>query len=155
MGPNSKVENRSALPIRDLLTPKILSVLLNYACLALVDIAYQCVVPVFFSSRPSTGGLGLPPSAIGFILGAQGIISGIVQVNAYPYLRRTLGARWLYRLGISSFIITWSAFPIMHHLMMRSDEDDVGGIRFFTPALWTVLCLQQASTIIGNMCYGK
>lgn len=70
-GTSEEVDKTSAekpLPLKELLTSKVIVSALNYASLALTDIAIRSVQPVFFATPIELGGLGLPPYKIGHIL---------------------------------------------------------------------------------------
>ena len=63
--PQMNTKNHS---LRNLLTPRVLTVMLNYAILALLDMAFFVLLPVFLNTPISNGGLGMSPSLIGICL---------------------------------------------------------------------------------------
>ncbi|KDQ31599.1 hypothetical protein PLEOSDRAFT_156256 [Pleurotus ostreatus PC15] len=65
------------LPLHALLIKPVLTTTASYAALALVDIAYRAVQPLFLSSPIALGGLGWPPSDIGKLLATWGILNGL------------------------------------------------------------------------------
>ena len=68
------------LPLRSLLTPRVLVAAGNYASVSLLDIAFRAIQPVFLSTPIHLGGLGLSPPSIGSLLSIQGILIGLFQV---------------------------------------------------------------------------
>lgn len=56
--------------IRDIATRSVIVAVANYCALALLDIAFCALLPLFCATSIADGGLGLSPSQIGLILGA-------------------------------------------------------------------------------------
>ena len=68
------------MPLRKLLTyPVVLSVS-NYAALALMDIIFISLLPLFMAMPIELGGLGFAPMVIGYVLGTLGVWTGISSV---------------------------------------------------------------------------
>ncbi|KAI9454533.1 MFS general substrate transporter [Lactarius psammicola] len=84
-------EAEKPYPLRRLMTRQVLLTVINYAILALVDIAYRAMQPLFFSTPVSNGGLGLAPPAIGRILTYFGILNAIFQLSLLRAHPRTIG----------------------------------------------------------------
>lgn len=68
-------------PIREILTRPVIIAVSNYAALALLDIAYCALGPLFFATPIEDGGLGLSPSSIGLVMGA--LVS--VTLRLHPF----------------------------------------------------------------------
>lgn len=55
--------------IKDILTPSVTIAVANYGVIALLDIAFCALLPLFYSTPVDAGGLGMQPAKIGTILG--------------------------------------------------------------------------------------
>lgn len=78
------------LPLKDILNPKVVVAALNYAALALTDIAVRAVQPVFFATPIELGGLGLTPDRIGRILSVSVLSFNNIK---FKYLSYSSGLR--------------------------------------------------------------
>ncbi|KDQ11871.1 hypothetical protein BOTBODRAFT_34961 [Botryobasidium botryosum FD-172 SS1] len=134
--------------LRDLLTKNVLVALLNYALLALLDISFTAVQPLFLATPRNAGGLGLGPAKIGTILGALGFANGVVQVLCFSRAVRLLGARNLYAIGMSCYALMFSALPVMHAMARTAPEGEL------PRSVWAVLGAQLALCIMANMASG-
>lgn len=136
----------SPVPLLTLIKhPRVLLSVANYGVLALLDIAYRAVQPLFFATPRSLGGLGLPPSTIGLILGSFGIFNGILQALWFAPLVRRFGPKHVHMAGLGAFIPLWLLFPVIGALARQ------GGM---TPAVWAVVMLQQVVSVVMDTAYG-
>ncbi|TBU50435.1 MFS general substrate transporter [Dichomitus squalens] len=133
------------VPIRALLTKPVVWSVLNYAALALLEISYRAIQPLFFSTPIELGGLGLPPSTIGTILGCFGIMDGIFQALFFAKFVDHFGPKRVFYVGMFMFIPLWCLYPIMSILAKA------GGI---TTAVWLLVFTQLALCVIMDMAYG-
>ncbi|KAG8965214.1 hypothetical protein FRC03_000834 [Tulasnella sp. 419] len=137
-----------SIPLRSLLTYPVLCVMLNYGLLALVDIAYYAISAVFLASKPFAGGIGLSPPQIGIILAVQGVVNGFCQILGFVHVRRKVGVRLLYQLGIGSYLVLFTLFPAMNYLAKaKTDEGGLG------TSVWALLIIQQTTLILSSMTY--
>jgi len=134
------------LPLKDLLTWKVVIAALNYASLALTDIAIRSVQPVFFSTPIALGGLSLPPYQIGRILSVFGILNGVIQIFGFARLHSRFGTRRLYIMGIASALPVVASFPVIN--MLAKAE---GGHNSF---VWAAVGAQLVMSIFINFSYG-
>jgi MFS family permease len=132
------------LPLSALMTPHVLIATLNYATLALFDIALRSLIPVFYATPVDMGGLGLDPPRIGNILAVFGIANGLFQVFFFARLHDRFGTKVVFTCGIASSVPTIIAFPIIN---MLSRTYGIGAI------LWLAVGLQLTISIALNMCY--
>ncbi|KAG1860147.1 major facilitator superfamily domain-containing protein [Suillus subalutaceus] len=132
------------LPLRALLTPKVLTVTASYATAALFHMAFTSVLPVFYATSIELGGLSLDPPRIGVILAAQGAAHGIFQLLFYARLHDHFGARAVQIAGVSSGIPIVILFPVINALA-RSH-----GIGL---AVWLCVAIQLSLTISLIMCF--
>ncbi|KAI0767188.1 MFS general substrate transporter [Fomes fomentarius] len=132
-------------PLRTVLTKPVLISIANYGMLAISDIAFFALVPLFFATPIALGGLGLPPATIGFILGALGIIDGVLQALLFARAVRRWGPKQVYQAGMLMFIPMYALFPVM------SIYAKVHGV---TPAVWVLVFVQMVLLVIMDLAYG-
>jgi len=89
----SQDEVEKPLPLRDLLTREVLVSSANYALLALVDMSFRTLQPLFLSTPIAIGGLGLEPPTIGTVMSVYGILNGVFTVFFFSRLTVYFGAR--------------------------------------------------------------
>ena len=133
------------LPLRNLLTPRVLIAAGNYASLSLVDIAFRAIQPVFLSTPIDLGGLGLPPSSIGTLLSVTGISNGIFQAFFFAQINDRWGSKNTFVAGIAAAIPAYLLFPVANALVRTQG---------YSAAVWIVLGLQIISGISLNLSYG-
>lgn len=107
--------------IRDLLTPPVISAATNYAMLALLNVSFSAIRPVFYSSPPSVGGLGLNPPRIGLIMSLSGILSGVASVLLFAPMNDRLGARNCLRIALTATMVMFASFAVILHLAKASN----------------------------------
>ncbi|GJE96228.1 MFS general substrate transporter [Phanerochaete sordida] len=143
--PEDDPETRDApLPLRALLVRPVLLSVANYGVLALVDIMYRAVQPLFFSTPVAAGGLGLTPARIGGMLAAVGLASGAFQVLFFARLVRRVGQRRLFLLGMAMYSVVFLIFPCIS-LAARADK---------TALVWLLVVTQLALSVACDMTYG-
>ncbi|KAG1858896.1 major facilitator superfamily domain-containing protein [Suillus subluteus] len=132
------------LPLSALMTPHVLIATLNYATLALLDIALRSLIPVFYATPVDMGGLGLDPPRIGNILAVFGIANGLFQVFFFARLHDRFGTKVVFTCGVASSVPTIIAFPIINMLSRTYGID---------ATVWLAVGLQLTISIALNMCY--
>lgn len=90
---------------------------------------------------PSIGGLGMPPSTIGYIMGVYGASTGIFQFFFFAKIVRGLGERRVFINGILALPFMFALFPIISFC---------GG----TPYIWVGIACIIMLSIIMDMSYG-
>ncbi|KAL1949403.1 hypothetical protein VTO73DRAFT_8284 [Trametes versicolor] len=138
-------EPSSAIPLRALLTRPVLWSIANYAALAFLEIAYRAIQPLFFSTPIELGGLGLPPSTIGIILGSFGVMDGVFQALFFAKFVGWWGQKRVFQVGMSMFIPLFLLYPVINILAKASG---------MTPLVWFLIFLQLALLVIMDMSYG-
>jgi len=133
------------LPLRSLLTERVIIAASNYALLALVEINYRAIQPVFLATPVALGGLGLSPSVIGNILSTYGVVNGIFQVFFFAKIVKHWGAKKTYLVGLVFSVPAVALFPILSLLVRR---DGLSG-----PA-WVLLMVHTLIPIGMSMSYG-
>ncbi|RDX57347.1 MFS general substrate transporter [Lentinus brumalis] len=135
----------SDIPVRALLTRPVIWSVANYAALAFLEIAYRAIQPLFFSTPVELGGLGLPPSTIGLILGSFGIMDGIFQALFFARFVERWGPKRVFQVGMSMFVVLFALYPVMNVLART------GGM---SSHVWGLVVLQLAVLVIVDMSYG-
>jgi len=132
-------------PLGQLMTRRVLLAVFNYATLALLDIAYRAIQPLFFSTPIDNGGLGLDPPSIGKILASFGALNGIVQVTCFVRAHSLWGTKKLFVGGLCCAIPMFALFPMMNALAR------VYGVG---PIVYSVVALQIVFALGLTSCYG-
>ncbi|KAF8626604.1 hypothetical protein AX17_006522 [Amanita inopinata Kibby_2008] len=138
-------DDERPLPLRSLLTPKVITSSANSASLALVDIAFRTVQPVFFATRIEDGGLGLSPAAIGDILAVFGLLNGLLQLAILAPLLERWGSKKVFILGVASAIPLFSSFPVINYLARTQG---------YSTAVWIAVLFQISCSTLISMSYG-
>jgi hypothetical protein len=134
------------LPLRSLLTPRVLIAAGNYASLSLVDIAFRAIQPVFLSTPIDLGGLGMPTSSIGTLLSGQGILNGIFQVFFFAKIHDRWGSKTTFIAGISTVIPGFIMFPVANALARTQG---------YSIAVWVAIALQTIASVTLGLSYGQ
>ena len=139
------VQAERPLPLRSLLTPRVLIAAGNYAAISLVDIAFRAIQPVFLSTPINLGGLGLSTPSIGTLLSAQGILNGIFQVFFFAKIHDRWGSKMTFIAGVSSTIPGFIMFTVANALARTQG---------YSIAVWAAIALQIISGILLGLSYG-
>jgi MFS family permease len=121
----------------------------NYAFLALIDISYCALQPVFFSTPVALGGLGVDPPVIGAVAASCGILCGIVAMF-FSRMTDYFGMKVVYLLGITAAVPCFSMFPIINYLARNSVErsGELG------TEVWVAVGLQTTMLVLFSLCFG-
>ncbi|KAF8519192.1 MFS general substrate transporter [Gautieria morchelliformis] len=131
--------------LRDLLTSRVLVVILNYALLALADMAFTVLLPVYLSTPISNGGLGMSPSLTGVCLAGFGIVNGVVSILLFVPIHRRIGTRAILWSCEAAFIACFALFPVMNKL--ARDHDGL------CLSVWIVFLVQLALGTLPSMAF--
>ncbi|KAF8071652.1 member of major facilitator superfamily multidrug-resistance, DHA1 sub-family [Lyophyllum atratum] len=143
--PPAVSESERPKTLRELLIPRVLITAINYALLALVDIAFRALQPLFFSTPIELGGLGLSPSSIGKVLSLYGILNGSLQILFFAKIHDRWGAKKTFVMGMSTALPVFAAFPLMSYLAKTQG---------LSPLVWTVAAVQTISSLGLNLAFG-
>ena len=133
------------LPLRALLIPPVLIVAGNYAFMSLIAASYGAIHPLFLSTPIDSGGLGLPPPTIGWILSANEIIGGFLQIFLFPKMYDYWGAKTIFVGGVAAMFPGFLCFPILSYLAKTQGM----GI-----TVWAVVAFQTIITVGLSFSYG-
>ncbi|TFK35557.1 member of major facilitator superfamily multidrug-resistance, DHA1 sub-family [Crucibulum laeve] len=138
-------EQEKPMPLRSLLTPRVVIAAANYAFLSLVDISFRAIQPLFFSTPIHLGGLGLPPSTIGNILSVFGVLNGVFQVFFFAQIHDRWGSKKVFIAGIASAFPVFLSFPVINYLAKMEG---------LTTRVWAVVAFQIVISIMLSLSYG-
>ena len=139
------------VPLRRLLTRDVLVASGNYAFVALLEISFRVLQPVFLSTPIELGGLGLDPPAIGGIVSLIGILDGFINIIAFAPLVNYFGPKKVHIAGIAAAIPCFISFPIISYLARKSVERS-GSLG---TEVWLVVGFQVMMSVVACMSYGK
>ncbi|KAF9790416.1 member of major facilitator multidrug-resistance DHA1 sub-family [Thelephora terrestris] len=143
-------ELEKPIPLRGLLTRDVLVSAANYAFLALIDISFRALQPVFLSTPVKLGGLGLDPPAIGTVMSSFGVLSGVYTVFFFSRMTDYFGAKGVYLIGMTAAVPCFTLFPIINHLARNSVERSGGlGVE-----VWIAVGAQVVLSVVLCLSYG-
>lgn len=135
----------AAPPLRALLTTPVIISILNYSLLALSEISFTAILPVYLASTP----LSLTPRAIGILMGSMGIFNGIFQAVCTAALVERWGTKRVYQISICAFFPLWTLFPMA---VSMATTDDTGSYPW---GLWLLTCIGVMFTTVMDMSFSK
>jgi hypothetical protein len=110
----NNLQGENPLPLRSILTRRVIVAAGDCTSLFLVDIAFRAIQPLFFSTSIHLGGLGLPPATLGNLLSIYGILNGLFQLFFFARINDRWGTKNIFMLGIASAIPIF-ALSILSH----------------------------------------
>jgi MFS family permease len=122
----------------------------NYSFIALVDMAFRALQPIFLSTPVEVGGLGIDPPVIGTVMAFFGILNGVFTVFFFSRLTDYFGVKKVYLMGITAAVPCFALFPVINHLARNSIERS-GGLG---TDVWIAVGLQVALSVLVCLCYG-
>lgn len=140
--PNTKLP----IPLRDLFVPSIIHPVACYAVLGYLDISAKSLLPLFFSTPITYGGLSLSPSSIGACLGLLGLTDGIFQLLFLAKLVDWMGPKRLFCRAILCYIPLMLLFPLMSWIVQTRGVVDT----------WIYACIvaQLALIVFWDVAFG-
>lgn len=141
---NSRVKPPSA---RELLTPDLRIILLNYGLLSFTDMSYFVLIPLIYSSSIPIGGLGLSPYQVGLILGTFALLNGFWNMLVLTQILKKIGPRKMYIISYSSFLVI---FPLLW--ILRDVAHLAGRVNIL---VWVLLVCQLLAASFINAAYSE
>ena len=138
-------EVEKPLPLRALLTRRVIIAAGNYASMAFLDISFRAIQPLFLSTPIHLGGLGLPPSTIGMLLSIFGVLNGVSQVFFFAQMNDRWGSKMVFFWGIASAIPAFGLFPVINYLAVHQG---------YSATVWIAVGLQIVLFIRLCLSYG-
>jgi len=122
----------------------------NYSFVALIDISFRTLQPVFFSTPIALGGLGLDPPVIGTIMAFSGALNGAFTIFFFSRMTDYFGVKLVYLMGMAAAVPCFSLFPILN-LLARNSIERSGGLGL---EVWVAVGLQVVMVVLNSMCCG-
>ncbi|EIW54332.1 MFS general substrate transporter [Trametes versicolor FP-101664 SS1] len=144
--PTSSAHDDAPPPLRKVLTRRVVISIANYAVVAVLDIAFFALLPLFLATPIPLGGLGLAPPTIGVIIGTFGLLNGCFQALLFARLMDRYGPKRLFQQGLLAFFPLYALFPVM------SLYAKAHGI---TPVIWALVLLQQMLLVVMDLAFGS
>ncbi|KAI0073875.1 MFS general substrate transporter [Panus rudis PR-1116 ss-1] len=141
----SDLKSDAPLPFRKVLIWPVIISVVNYGILALFDIAFFAILPLFYATPLSLGGLQLSPAEIGIVMGLFGLVNGSFQACFFARLVDWLGPKRMYMTGMSAFPFIFALFPVI---------SEVAKSRGISPVVWALVALQLVIATIMDCSYG-
>lgn len=92
------------------------------------------------------GGLGLPPSAIGYIMGGYGAATGIFQFFWFAKINRMLGEK---RVFVTGMMVLPGCFMMLPMISVVAQNFGVYAL------VWVLIAFTMMLAVIMDMAYGK
>ncbi|KAI0346590.1 MFS general substrate transporter [Trametopsis cervina] len=140
------LNDQRPLPMSALFTYPVLLSVACYAILAMIDIAYRAILPLFYATPIHLGGLGLDPATIGTTLACFGVTNGIFQALYFAKLIEVAGPRRLFLVGLGMFACLFWMFPVISALVQQTG---------MTVWVWILMALQLSMSIACDLAYGS
>ena len=135
------------ISLRELLTPRVVAAMTNYALLALTDISFFVLLPVFLSTPIPNGGLGMSPTLVGICLAGYGVVNGAVSMFFFVPLHRRFGTRTILWTCEAAFVVCYAFFPVMNELAKVHNDRSL--------AVWILLVIQLATVTLSTMAFSR
>ncbi len=132
-------------PLRTIFIRPVIVSIANYGVLALTEIAFVVLMPLFLSTPIDLGGLGLKPPTIGVILGTVGVLDGFIQALFFARAVDMWGPKRIFQVGLSAFVPLYALYPLIN-LYARAHG--------LTWVVWTMVGLQNALLCVMDMAFG-
>ncbi|KAJ7597798.1 member of major facilitator superfamily multidrug-resistance, DHA1 sub-family [Mycena floridula] len=130
------------LPLREVITPRVIIAVVNYALLALLDIALRALQPLFYTLSIEHGGLDFSVAVVGLCLAAFGLFSGLYQAFAFAPVYNRFGTKPVFVAAMATFGPMFALFPLMNLSARRT------GVNAIT---WTGLSIQIVLYVVMDM----
>ncbi|KAI0599249.1 major facilitator superfamily transporter [Biscogniauxia sp. FL1348] len=101
--------------------PGVGAVLYNYGHVMLLAFAYTAVVPVFWFTRVSLGGLAFSPLQISLFMGLTGLSQAVWLLVFFPPLQHRLGTNGVMRACGNAYPFFIAAMPLLN-LVLRQGQ---------------------------------
>ncbi|KAF5327853.1 hypothetical protein D9619_004779 [Psilocybe cf. subviscida] len=141
----ASVVEEKPLPLRSLLTRRVIIAAGNYATLSLVDTSFRAIQPVFLSTPIHLGGLGLPPSTIGNLLSIFGVLNGVFQVFFFAQIHDRWGSKRVFIAGIAAALPAFASFPVINYLARAQG---------YSMMVWTAVGFQILTSVALGLSHG-
>ena len=136
----------AAPPLKALFTPPVITAVFNYSLLALTEISFTAILPVYLASTP----LSLTPRAIGIFFGCMGIFNGIFQAVCTAALVERWGVKRVYQGSVCAFFPLWVLFPVAVNIANTGET-----VISYPWRLWFLMCIGVVLATVMEMSFSK
>ncbi|KAJ7093474.1 major facilitator superfamily multidrug-resistance, DHA1 sub-family [Mycena belliarum] len=133
--------------MRELLVPRLVIPLINYAFFCFTQTAFQVLFPLMYSTSIENGGLGFSPYEIGVTRGIWGVLNTFCQLFVAARVIQRFGARRIYIFAFANFTVCIGAYPILSFFAQRAQKVDI--------VVWTIVVVQLLSNLVISMAYSS
>ncbi|KAG2359961.1 MFS multidrug-resistance DHA1 sub-family [Suillus spraguei] len=134
------------LPLRAVLTRKVLTVAASNGALVLFDVGLYSILPIFYATPIELGGLSLDPPRIGAIFATSAFLCNIFQILFFAHLHDYFGAYVILMTGLCSGIPIVVLLPVINALARAH------GMGW---AVWLAISLQLVLIVFLDMCFAS
>jgi hypothetical protein len=138
------------LPLRSVLTRRVLISLANYAVLALFEMASLALIPLVWSTSIEFGGLNFSPASIGLWMSIYGCMDGVFQFALAPRILERFGAGYAFMTSITACAVVYMMFPF-ENLTLRMHQ----AVKGPDVVAWLLILIQLSSLSIQRMGFSK
>jgi MFS family permease len=140
-----QARNNGPLPLRELFIYRVLLSISNYVSLAFLNIAFGALLPLFLAMPLEIGGLSLPPSSIGYVMGGYGAATGLFQFFCFAKVNQALGEKRVFLTGMITLPMMFALLPVISLIAKK------GGMNM---VVWGLLVVTIGLMVIMDMAYG-
>ncbi|KAG2062563.1 MFS general substrate transporter, partial [Suillus decipiens] len=134
------------LPLRAVLTRKVLTVTASNGALVLFDVSLYSILPIFYATPIELGGLSLDPPRIGAIFATSAFLCNMFQILFFAHLHDYFGAYAIFMTGLCSGIPIVILLPVINALARAH------GMGW---PVWLAISLQLVLMVFLDMCFAS
>ncbi|KAL0569431.1 hypothetical protein V5O48_012535 [Marasmius crinis-equi] len=120
-------------------------VVANHCFIAFTDMSYAVLIPVFYSTPNSMGGLEFSTKTIGTILAAFNFTNALLQIGLMKIAVKKVGARRMYQIAYATLVFPFAMLMCQQILVTRYGK--------VTPAVWIAIVFQLAAALMITVAY--
>lgn len=110
--PTDKIHE--TLQLKQLIRPRLIIALLNYAFISFLDQAQRTLLPLMYTSPPQQYGLGLSANDMANIMAKWGSYNAPAQLMIFPWILQRYGPKRVYRACLTLTVVFFALFPVLH-----------------------------------------
>ncbi|KAG8688077.1 hypothetical protein FRC11_006107 [Ceratobasidium sp. 423] len=124
---------------RTVMTPSILSLVVNNGCMCIASEMLFSVYPLFAFTPITSGGLGMSEAQIGTQMSVRAVVH-ILMMLGYSKVNRTLGTVRLYQVTMAFWSVVVLGFPLLHWVASQTGIKSVifNSTQFIFFVTWSV-----------------
>ncbi|KAF7985907.1 hypothetical protein HWV62_43808 [Athelia sp. TMB] len=119
-----------------------------------LSVTFEVIFVLYSYTAVLDGGLGFPPSQIGYSLSISGIVATAIQLLLLPWLLRTFNKAKLYHWSMCIFLVIFPLLSVLN-LIARSGFDEATGLltSHTTAAIWACVIVILTLLRTSNLGY--